>query len=153
MIAAVGARRWIALAAAAAIVAHAFGMGLLGPGMAETVALQLTAKSAKSPIVGDCPSHAAVAADLSDPRDGAAGAGHAGQSAADQSDTRHDGNPPSCKRCPLGQSGMALGTPPVEPVATAAVRIESATQPVSRILVEAWPYRTPPARAPPGGAA
>ena len=137
MSAAVKARRWIALAAAAAIVAHAFGMGLLGPRMAETATVAFAAEPAKSPAAEDCPSHVAAAV---------------GPVQSGQDDRGADGkDPPSCERCPLGQTGMALGTPPIEPAATAAFRVGSATQPVHDILVEAWPYRAPPARAPPSG--
>lgn len=153
MTAAPRARRWIALAAAAAIVAHAFGMGLLGPRMAESAALQIAAELAKPPAVEDCPFHAAVAADLARAGHGAAAIGEdAGHDTADEGKARHEKHPPSCEACPLGQSGMALAPPPVVPIATALVGLESAAPAVRRLVVEAWPHRTPPARAPPGRA-
>jgi hypothetical protein len=136
-------RRWIALVAAAAIVAHAFGMGVLGPRMAA--ASQIAAAVVTPGAAEDCPHHAQVAADL-------AAAGHHGAGAAGQEHSPEK-HPPSCEACPLGQSGMALAPPPAAPVAGSVVHVDPPAVATRSLLVEAWRHRNPPARAPPGRAA
>jgi hypothetical protein len=135
-------RRWIALAAAAAIVVHAFGMGVLGPRMAE--AARIAVSIAEPAVAEDCPHHAHAAdpAEAGHHRSGAAGHEH--------SPEKH---PPSCEACPLGQGGMALAPPAAAPVSVDAVHVGPAAPGARPLLVEAWPHRAPPARAPPTRAA
>jgi hypothetical protein len=138
----VPARRWIALAAAVAIVAHAFGMGMLGPRMAA--ASRIAVSIAAPAVAEDCPHHAQAAADLAE-------AGHHGSGGAGQEHVPEK-HPPSCEACPLGQSGMALATPPAAPVSGAAVHVGQPAPAARPVLAEAWRHRAPPARAPPTAA-
>jgi hypothetical protein len=134
----VPARRWMALAATAAILAHAFGMGALGPRMAVSAAIQLAA----SAVAENC-AHRAGAVDPSGPR-GPDGAGH------EHHPEKHS---PSCEACPLGQGGMALAPPSAAPQSCAVARIPRRPMPAPLVLAGALAHRAPSARAPPTAAA